>query len=135
MRGSIFAAALALLAFAVPAAAQDGVYYPGSLYTTNGTLSPVEKNNVISLTHVEQGVAYRGVEGFGGFTGQYDSKGFSWNRRTIASAGIRFTQNVSGGAVRVAAGYARETRFVGVNTTASGPFVSVDAWFGWKQAR
>jgi len=124
-----------LVAFASPSFAQDGVYYPGSFYTVNGTLSPAEKGNIISLSHAEQGIAYRGAELFAGFTGQADSKGFSWNRRTISSVGARFTQNISGGSVRVAAGYARENRFAGPNTTISGPFVSVDAWFGWKQAR
>jgi hypothetical protein len=128
-------AALALLAFAAPSFAQDSVYYPGSLYTTNGTLSPVEKNNIVSFSHIEQGIAYRGAELFGAFTGQVDSKGYPWNRRTVSSIGLRFTQNIASGSVRVSAGYTRENQFAGPNTVVTGPFVAVDAWFGWRQAR
>ncbi len=127
----------AFLAFAPLASAQEGFYFPGSVWNSTGTLSPVEKGNVISMTHVEQGVAFRGVEAFGHFTGMYDSKGYSWNRRTTEGIGVRFTQSLKGGMVRGGASYVTEQRYVLAPTKqgASGIVLSVDCYFGWKGDR
>ncbi len=114
------------------ASAQSGVHYPGSFWTTNGTVSPVEKGNVVSMNHVEQGVAKKGVELFVQSTLQTDSKGYDWNRRVIGGVGVRFTQSIGNGMVRIGASYLTERRFVHPQTI-NGLALTVDAWFGWGQ--
>lgn len=114
--------------------AADGVYYPGSVWTSNGTLSPVEKHNFISQTHVEQGIAIKGAEVFGSLSAVADSKGFDWNRRTVSGVGFRFTQNVGKGMVRAGVQYLSEKRYVS-ESTAKGISFNVDAYFGWGQRK
>ena len=116
------------------ASAQEGTgtYYPGVFWTSNGTVSPVEKGNIVSMSHAEQGIAKRGAELFVQSTAQYDSKGYDWNRRVIGGIGARFTQSIGTGMVRVGVSYLSERRFV-VPKTTSGFSVTAEAWFGWKQ--
>ena len=110
------------------------VYYPGTAWSTNGTLSPVEKGNIFHQSHVEQGGAYRGAELFGSFSGGFDSKGYDWNRHTTVGVGGRFTQVVKGGMVRAGVAYLSEQRYVVARTT-SGLAVFVDMWVGWGQSK
>ena len=120
------------LGFAKPAAAQ--VYYPGSVWTSTGTLSPVEKGNIISMTHAEQGIAVKGAEVFFQTTVTTDKEGYDWNRRFTNGGGLRFTQKVTGnGMIRFSAAYVRERRYT-FERTMQGMVVSADAWFGWKQS-
>jgi hypothetical protein len=129
----IVAFVLAVVCTARFASAQSGVYYPGSAWTANGTLSPVEKGNVISLTHAEQGIALRGVEVFGQTTFSIDSKHFDWDRRFLNGGGIRFTQTVPHGMVRVSESFVRERRYNG-DVTHQGFVFAAEAWFGWNHA-
>lgn len=123
---------MSLLAVAHTASAQENVTYPGSVWSSNGTLSPVEKGNVISVSHVEQGVSLRGVELFGTFTGQVDSKRYDWNNRITEGVGLRFTQSIGPGMVRAGVAYLNEKRFIS-ESTARGPSVFVECWFGWRR--
>ena len=114
------------------ASAQSSVHYPGSFWTTNGTVSPVEKGNIVSVSHFEQGIAKQGAEIFAQSTVQTDSKGFDWNRRLITGIGLRFTQKIGTGMVRFGGSYLSEQRFVNPKTI-NGLSFTVDAWFGWGQ--
>jgi len=111
-------------------AAQAQTTYPGSVWSTNGTVSPVEKNNFISMTHVEQGIKNSGAELFGQATFQTDSQGLDWNRRIIQGVGARYTEAIKGGLVRVGLSYLSEKRFVYPNRI-SGFAFTIDMWAGW----
>ncbi len=130
MRSSFWAALLLTLGLAASASAQS-ITYPGSVWTSNGTLSPVEKDNVLSLTHVEQGISYKGLEAFGQSTLSADTKAYDWNRRYSNGVGGRFTQSLGSGMVRASVSYVRERRY-NSDTTAQGMVVAVEAWFGWN---
>jgi hypothetical protein len=104
--------------------------FPGSLWTSNGLQTPSEKDYTTS-THLEQGISFKGMELYGTFTGMMDTKKFDWNRRTIEGVGIRFTQNVSHGIVRVGVAYMNEKRFV-IPQTFNGMSVVIESWLGWK---
>ncbi len=134
MKTLITAAFVALLSVVAVqnASAQSGTYYPGTFWTTNGTISPVEKGNMVSMSHIEQGIAKSGAELFAQSTVETDSKGFDWNRRMINGVGVRFTQSIGSGMVRVGMSYLSERRFVNPQTT-NGLSFTVDAWFGWSQ--
>lgn len=122
---------LLVLYAAAPAQAQY-LYYPGSVWSSNGTLSPVEKGNVISITHAEQGVAYRGAELFFETTVMADTKAYDWNRRVANGVGLRFTQVVKGGMVRAGTAYVWERRYTyPYERTMEGLTLFVDTWFGW----
>jgi len=126
----MFLAAVLVLA-ATTVHAQE-IYYPGSVWSNNGRTRPVEQGNVISMTHVEQGIAYRGLEGFvdGLFT--VDTHGLDWNNSRAYGAGARYTQHLAFGWVRVMAGVEHEYRWVSY-TSKTGPVISAELWFGWHQ--
>lgn len=118
--------------FGLAGQASAQVYYPGTVWSTTGTLSPVEKGNVISQSYVEQGIAYKGASLFAASTLIADSKGYDWNRRVTMGGGVRLTQNILTGVVRVNLVYLREQRYVSPAVHV-GLALSVDAWFGWGQ--
>ena len=115
----------------VVAAQPSEFYFPGSVWTSNGTFSPVEKGNFISLTHAEQGVAWHGAELFAHLTLSDDSKGFAWNHRVQDGVGLRFTQSLGNGMVRAGLIYTHEAREPQVRAGQWGVFV--ESWFGWRQ--
>lgn len=126
-RNIVFAALLVLVA----SVAHAQVNFPGSMWSTNGTISPVEKDNFISMTHVEQGVSVGQFELFGQFTGQFDRFAFDWNRLTREGVGGRINFALPKGIIRASASYIAEKRYVS-NSVAKGLSLSVDAWFGWN---
>ena len=112
-----------------PASAQ--VYYPGSVWSSNGTYSAIEKGNFLSLTHAEQGIAWHGAELFTHVTFGTDSYNFTWNRKVSDGVGVRFTQTLFGtGMVRVGMMYTHEAR-TGLRKGNYAGFV--ETWFGWRQ--
>lgn len=118
----------------IPVAAQDGLYYPGSVWSRTGTVVPFEPNNLVSIHHAEQGVAYRGAELFVHTTAQTDSQGFAWNRHIETGLGLRFTQSVKTGMVRAGILYLADHRFPSRRTATQPLSLFVEAWFGWRQA-
>src|ERR1043166_3864061 len=108
---------------------KEHLYFPGSMWTANGTLSPVETDNFASMTHAEQGVAYRHAEVYFLTTFQYDTKAYDWDRRGMIGIGSRYTFVLPHGMVRAGVAYVSEKRFVSEHKT-SALTASVDAWFG-----
>jgi cellulose synthase/poly-beta-1,6-N-acetylglucosamine synthase-like glycosyltransferase len=121
----------ALVAFVVPARAQT-LYFPGSVWTTNGTLTPVEPGNKTTLTQFQQGLALKGAEVFATLTAEHDTAGYDWNRRVIQGGGARYTLSLPGGYIRPTVAYLSDKRFV-VPRSMNGWSLTVDAWFGWQQ--
>jgi hypothetical protein len=118
------------LAQSAPASSSN-VTYPGSVWSANGTLTPAEPGNILSLSHAEQGVMYRGwAELFALTTLGIDSAGHDWNNKSTVGAGVRFTQTLGRGMVRVSVARVRETRWQS-ETVTTGTVVSVDAYHAW----
>ncbi len=128
---TVIAFVAALLLTASVAQAQTTVQFPGSVWSTNGTISPVEKNNFITMTHVEQGAALGIFEVYGQFTGQFDRFGYDWNRLSREGVGARLNFTLPKGIVRASASYLTEKRYP-TDSTASGIALAVDCWFGWN---
>jgi len=126
-----------LLGFANTASAQlsipEQLYYPGSLWSSTGKTRPVEKGNVIHNTHLEQGIAWRGLEGFVDGTFQSDSQGLDWNNSQAAGAGARFTLAVPKGFIRGMVGYGKEYRRIS-GSSAAGARLALELWIGWAQS-
>ena len=115
--------------------AQSAITYPGSLWSSTGTVTPAEPGNVISLSHVTQGVSYKGIELFEASTLGMDSKGYDWNNRVQVSVGVALNQTVlNTGVVRVSAAYSRERRWVS-NRPYTGMVYAVDFFTQWKGVR
>jgi opacity protein-like surface antigen len=126
---------LGLLLLASAASAQSSsVYFPGSAWSSTGTSSNVERGNVISMNHIEQGIAIRGAEAFGLATYQVDKKGYDWNNREIYGVGARFTQTIKSGMVRVGAIYSQERRRK-TDLRESGLQLVVESYFGWGRSK
>lgn len=124
---------LLFVGFALPANAQE-LYYPGSFWSSTGTLAPFEGQNVITMNHIEQGIAYRGAEMFVQATTTVDGRGLAWNRHVESGLGVRFTQSVKTGMVRAGIAYLADHRFPTQQTAVNRFSVFVQAWFGWRQA-
>ena len=105
-------------------------YYPGTLWSSTGTLSPVEKGNIISMTHAEQGISYKGAEVYGLVTVMSDTKRYDWNNRTIEGVGVRLTHSTRHGMIRGGAAYLYEQRQIS-GARYSGLSVTVESWYGW----
>ena len=121
-------ASVVIVLCATPAQAQ--MYYPGSVWTSSGTYEPVEDGNFLSLTHAEQGVAWKGAELYTHLTLQTDSRGYEWRRAVTDGVGIRFTQSLPFGMVRAGLSYNHTAR-KNLRTGNIGLFV--ESWFGWRQ--
>lgn len=141
-------AVLAAVSFAVPANAQAPIAaasapiinpqsFPGSFWTDNGNISPVEHNDIISASYFEQGITLHRTDttsfellGTLGITA--DTKGYTWNNRVVGSAGGRFNKYIgTKGIVMLNVTYTYEDRFIG-NQTKGGFTPSVVYWFGWQ---
>jgi hypothetical protein len=144
--------ALAVLALTVCAAAQEGVPHaekgsvldavslPGQMWSSNGTLSPFEKNNVFTQTYVEQGATVFStwsnsltVTPYASFGMVFDTKGYSWNNKVEPAIGLKLNKYFRSGVISVGTAYAYEDRFTS-NTApkASGRIDFIQYWFGWN---
>lgn len=133
MKSFIVAMVVVVTSLFVAGTASAQTYYPGSIWTSNGRLDPAEKGNVVSFTHIEQGIARSGVELFGQTTLVTASQQNDWEHRAEVGIGGRFTQTLPKGMLRASVSYVRDNRFLS-NTAYTGVVVAVEAWFGWSQA-
>lgn len=120
---------------AVPATAGDAypnLKYPGSAWAVVGNVSPYEKGNIISLSHAEQGISFKGIiEPYVSGTIGTDSKGYDWNNKLVGAVGVRAVQSIGkAGSVRVGAAYTSE-KHTESNVTKSGVVYSADFYYGW----
>ena len=130
MRSIVLVAVLALTPSV--ALAQKPTHYPGSLLTGAGTMTP-KSGYFVSLTQVEQGIAWKRFEIIGQLKAASD---LSLNRDLTAAGGLRYT-------------YARGTKmirgslmYVSEIDRAHSPYDvgprrltgSVEAWIGWNRS-
>lgn len=110
--------------------------FPGSAWGVIGNVSPVEKGNVISSFHVEQGVTLFekdsiAVMPYISISPTFDTKGYDWNNRLISNVGLKLGKRFEQGMFSTSFGYANETRFKS-GSSDSAPFLRADTWFGWR---
>jgi hypothetical protein len=143
---------LAVLALTVRAPAQEGVPHaekgsildavslPGQMWSSSGTPGPFEKNNLVTQTHVEQGVTVFStwnnsltVMPYASFSMLFDSKGYAWNNKVEPAFGIKLNKYFRSGVISVGTAYDYEDRFTS-NTAlrASGRIDFIQHWFGWN---
>lgn len=117
----------------VSVASSGGVYFPGSLWSSTGLLTPAEPRNIISMNHLEQGIGYMGFSVFGELEGTLASQPNDWEHRALIGAGVRFTQTLGDlGMIRFSFAEAEEHRYLSGDTY-RGPQVNVELWLGWSQ--
>jgi hypothetical protein len=108
----------------------------GSIWSEVGTISPIEKGNVIFATGVNEGFDFRDVGRFI-FTpyvaaqSSFDSYGHDWNNTVAFSAGLKTSVRLSHGVISLNTGYGIEDRFKS-HMFASGPSIFIEDWFGWQ---
>lgn len=125
----------ALIGFAGKASAQTQFYFPGTIWNSTGNLNATENRNVISLTHAEQGIAYKGAEVFALATAETAGQHNAWEHRTELGVGTRYTVALPKGMVRANLAWVQESRYVTIDSVRKGHAqMSVDMWFGWSQA-
>ncbi len=113
---------------------------PGSLWNTALT-TPVERGNWANYFHVDQGVVIGRIGKINlmpyiAVNAVKDTKGYSWNNRVEAEAGLRLVRSFDHGMIMVGGAYAVERR-AGVkgssSTQKSAPIGYYSQWFGWDQ--
>ena len=121
-----------MMGFPIAAFAQDGLYFPGSVWATIGrSLAPAEPRNVSGIIHLEQGVAHRGAELYGVGELYGDRQDRDWNNRFIGGVGARLTQTIGSGMVRGGVAYLVDHRRLSDTTYRGGMTIFVETWFGW----
>ncbi len=117
----------------------DTVALPGQFWSTNGTLEPVEKGNVLTENYFEQGATVFSTAGHSvtltpyvavGFA--FDTKGFSYNNKVDPSVGIKVNKYFRSGIVSAGTAFADEHRFGSMAASASGISYYGQYWFGWN---
>jgi len=108
----------------------------GSIWSEIGTISPVEKGNVIFATGVTEGFdfANKGIFIFTPFAAaqsSLDSYGYDWDNTIAASLGLKTSIRLSHGVLSASAGYGVEDRWKS-GMFASSPEVYLEDWFGWQ---
>jgi hypothetical protein len=109
------------------------ITFPGSVWTTNGTLTPAEAGNISSLSHIEQGMVFRKTaEVFLQGTLGLDTKSYDWNNKTVGGVGVRLSRTIGSGIVRGGVAYLTDHRRLS-GKTYSGISVFVDSYFQWSK--
>lgn len=118
----------------------DAVLLPGQMWSSNGTLSPIENNNCFSQTYFEQDATVFStwnnsftLTPYVSFGTTFDTKGYPWNNKVQPSSGVKLNRYFRSGIVSVVSAYAYENRFIqDKSSQASGRVDFVQYWFGWN---
>ncbi len=112
---------------------------PGSTWNSFG-FSPIERGNKVNYFHADQGVILGELPGrvqfepYVAVNATKDTKGFSWDNKVKAEAGVKLVKAFPLGMLSVGTAYASETRKGDVgNDTKSGLTAYTEGWFGWDQ--
>ena len=113
------------------------VEYPGNTWGLVGALSPMERDNILSQFHAEQGFTMIRLGDFYLIPGvsvdaSHDTKGFDWNNKVAVSLGPKLVKIFNRGVVRVGTSFGHEHR-TATGNSANGMMTSMDYWFGWGQ--
>lgn len=120
----------------VISAMQSGNPTPGDAYTSLGNNSPIEKNDLFSNSHIDQGlVFYRrstiSVQVFGSADMNFDSQGYVWANEAIVQGGFKASKVFGdAGVITLNVTHAYEKQWTGVTAAQNEGFFS--SWFGWN---
>lgn len=111
--------------------------YPGNTWGLVGALAPMERDNIFSQFHAEQGFTMMRLGDFYLIPGvsvdvSHDTKGYDWNNKVTASIGPKLVKIFNRGVVRVGASFGHEHR-TATGNSADALMTSMDYWFGWGQ--
>lgn len=118
----------------------SGGRFPGSHWGTVGTLSPVEKNNLIGMGHAEQAVIVKKfskgayLSPYGELTLSGDVDGYDWENKALYGSGVKLSVPVRETVIELLVGYEREQRFLSGTTTGQ-LVVHTRFWIGWNPTR
>ena len=112
---------------------------PGSTWDSFG-FSPSERGNNVNYFHADQGVILGELPGkvqfepYVAVNATKDTKGYTWDNKVKAEAGVKLVKAFPLGMLSVGTAYASETRKGDVgNDTKSGLMTYTEGWFGWDQ--
>src|SRR5215469_5507323 len=111
--------------------------FPGSAWVVLGDVTPVEKQNLIYSSHLEQGriVFDRHtitVEPYFAAGWNLDSNGYVWNNEYALQSGVKLNKSFNHGVISVGTAYAYENRYKAGGETARQGIAYVEDWFGWN---
>jgi hypothetical protein len=110
--------------------------FPGFTWGAVGNLSPIEHNNLIGITNVEQGyVLHRfgkvAIVPYVNATFSADSQKFDWENKNVIGSGLKAVLPGRHTDAELLAGYLHESRFIS-GQSAGGFAVQLRLWAGWN---
>ena len=116
--------------------AQKSSRFPGSSWMEVGTLSPVEKGNIIGLGYITQGIVARRLSRatlvpYVEATVFHDTKGFDWENKATVGGGVKAIFPRGDIYTEIGAAYLHEKRFQS-GESAGGISVFTNFSFNWN---
>jgi hypothetical protein len=116
--------------------AQKSSRFPGSSWMEVGTLSPIEKGNIIGLGYITQGIVARRLSRatlvpYVEATVFHDTKGFDWENKATVGAGVKAIFPRGDIYTEIGAAYLHENRFQS-GASAGGISVFTNFSFNWN---
>jgi hypothetical protein len=118
----------------------DAMSFSGQMWSSEGTYSPVEKNNVLSQSYFEQTASIYStsqnsltVTPYAAVGLVFDTMGYSWNNKLQPSAGVKVNKFFRHGVVSVGGAYMYEDRWSAPQEFRTGGKTNyILDWFGWQ---
>lgn len=146
MRSSRLLPLALLLALSPASHAQDNkiVYpirvagpFPGSAWAVLGNVTPIEKQNMIFSSHLEQGrIIFEKrtitIEPYFAAGLNLDSAGYVWNNECDLQSGVKVNKSFSHGVISVGTAYAYENRYKAGGGVSRQGIGYLEDWFGWE---
>lgn len=113
--------------------------FPGNSWGMIGTVSPVERGNIIASAYIQQGVVAGRVNGaavvpFVEATVTRDTSGYDWNNRNVYGAGVKLVNPNPSCGCEFGVMYQNEHRTQS-GTSSDGISVFMKFWFGWNPVK
>ena len=109
---------------------------PGSVWATTGISSAMEPDNWVTSAAFDQGATVyqhgrTAIIPYTRFTISGDTRGYAWDNRTSADAGVKVRRTVMGGTIDAGVAARRQyERISGSTRTAAVAFLEL--WYGWN---
>jgi len=116
--------------------AEKSSRFPGSSWMEVGTLSPIEKGNIIGLGYITQGIVAKRLNRatlvpYVEATVFHDSKGFDWENKATVGGGMKAIFPRGDIYIEIGAAYLHENRFQS-GASAGGVSVFTNFSFNWN---
>lgn len=118
--------------------AKPYVSLPGNAWNSSGNLSPVEKGNILSYSHLEQGMTALKLSPkttlvpYVSLDIVRDSLNYDWNNKVVSQVGVKLARTFNHGIAQIGGAYAEEYRWESGLRTGQ-PIGYASYWFGWNQ--